>query len=75
MYTWHMISRWYTSDLLPFTVYIENLLLKWYQGLYLGVEEIGAKCLQPGSNSLLHVGVGLQIACQPVSFKWFKAVK
>lgn len=29
----------------------------WHEGLYTGVQEIGAKCMWPGGVRLLHVGV------------------
>jgi len=57
MYMWHTGSRWYTSDLHIVVIYIYAFIPLWYQGIYPDLEEICVKCLWPGGDSLLHVGV------------------
>ena len=40
LYTWHICSRWYTSDLHVVTTDIYTLFPSWKQGLYPGIEKM-----------------------------------
>jgi len=41
MYTWHIGSRWYTSDLCRVTIDTEGFVALWHQTLYPGIEDTG----------------------------------
>jgi len=41
MYTWHMGSRWYTSDLCRVTIGTEGFVTLWHRTLYPGTEDTG----------------------------------
>jgi len=53
-----MKNRWYTSNLHKVIIYIKKaFILPWHEGLHPSTKETGVKCLQPGSDSLLHIGI------------------
>lgn len=41
MYTWHVCSRWYMSDLRRVTIDTEDFVALWHQTLYPVIEDIG----------------------------------
>jgi hypothetical protein len=41
MYTWHVSSRWYTSDLCRVAIDIEGFVALWHQILYPGIGDTG----------------------------------
>ena len=45
MYTWHMVNRWYTSDLHVVTIEIYAFDPPWHQHFYIRVVEICVQCL------------------------------
>jgi hypothetical protein len=73
-HTWHMSSRWNTSDLQVVTIDIQAFVLPWHRRFYLDVEEIGVKCMWAGGDSLLDVGVCCKsLVNQPLDTDFFSA--
>jgi hypothetical protein len=47
----------------------------WHQGLHPGIEDTGAKCLQPGTDSLLHLGIFCKSSANDLLLNWSKEVE
>jgi len=63
MYTEHSNSRWCTPDFHSASTTISAFVPPWHQDLWPRVQVIHVNCLQPGGDSLLHVGD----CCKPLA--------
>jgi hypothetical protein len=64
VYTWHLGSRWYTSDLNVDNIDMQAFVPPWHEGLYLVVEEV-CQTFAARSWQLASCRHLLQIACHP----------
>ena len=68
--TSHAGSRWYTSDF-----EIQASVPPWRWGSYTSLAGIGVKCLQPGGDSLIHVGICCKSLATEVVLKGSKRMR
>lgn len=74
IFTRHMCSTWYTSDLYVTTIDTQVLAFPWLLSLNGAVEEIGVTCMQLAGDSFCHVSThckshARQVLLSPTKWK------